>query len=54
VKKAIMTDIHDLVGEGAVGASFFTMRRLFEILQRCSIILEVCFDIISFFATAVY
>jgi hypothetical protein len=42
-----MTDFNDLVRElmtssdGAVEASFFTMRRLLEILQ-------VCFDIISF------
>ena len=40
VKEAIMTDINDLVQEfwrtpndGAVGTSFFAMRRLFEILQ---------------------
>ena len=44
-----MTDINDLVQEfrrpssnGDAGASFFAMRRLFEIL-------EVCFDIISVF-----
>ena len=56
-----MTDINDLVQEfwrtpsdGAVGTSFFAMRRLFEILRHCSIIWEVRFDIISFFATAVY
>ena len=49
VKEAIMTDINDLVQEfrrpssnGDAGASFFAMRRLFEIL-------EVCFDIISVF-----
>ena len=48
-----MTDINGLVEEfwktsnnGAVGVSFFAMRRLFKIL-------EVCFDIISVFATAV-
>ena len=42
VKEAIMTDINDLVQEiwktssdGTVGASFFEMRRLFEILQKC-------------------
>ena len=55
VKEAIMTGINDLVQEvwrtsesndGADGASFFAMRRLHEIL-------EVCFDIISIFATAV-
>ena len=40
VKEAIMTDINDLVqefwrisSEGAVGASFFEMRRLYEILE---------------------
>ena len=57
VKEAIMADINDLVQEfwrtssdGAVGAgseSFFAMRRLFENLQECFVILEVCFDIIS-------
>ena len=46
VKKAIMTDINDLVQEfwktsSDVGTSFFAMRRLHEILQRC---LEVCFS----------
>ena len=57
VQEAIMTDINDLMQEfwrtssdGDVGASFFAMRRLFEILQRCFNILEVCFDIISVFA----
>ena len=60
VKEAIMTDINDLVQEfwrtssdEAVGASFFPMRRLFEILQECFNILEVCFDIVSVFETAV-
>ena len=59
VKEAIMTDINDTVQEflrtssdGAVGASFFAVRRLFEILRRCYI-LEVCFDIISVSTTAV-
>ena len=54
VKEAIMTDINDLVQEfwrtscdEAVGANFFAMRRLHEILQKCSDILEVCFVIIS-------
>ena len=58
-KEAIMTDINDLVQEfgrtssdGVVGASFFEMRRLLEILQDC-FDLEVSFDIISVFATAV-
>ena len=53
VREAIMTDINDLVQEfwsassnGAVGASFFAMRRLLEILQGC---LEVFFVIISIF-----
>ena len=59
VKEAIMTDINDLVQEfgrtssdGFVGASFFEMRRLLEILQDC-FDLEVGFNIISVFATAV-
>ena len=52
VKEAIITDIGDLVEEfrrtsSDVRASFFAMRRLFEILQD---ILEVCFDINSIFA----
>ena len=54
VKEVIMKDINDLVQEfwrtssdGAVGPSFFAMRRLLEILQKCYEILEVCFDIIS-------
>ena len=51
VKEAIITDIDDLVEEfrtnsSDVGASFFAMRRLLDILQD---ILEVCFDIISIF-----
>ena len=46
-----MTDINDLVQEfwrtsSGVGATFFAMCLLFEILQRCSIILEMCFEII--------
>ena len=56
VKEAIMTNINHLVQEfwrtssnRDVGASFFAMRRLFEILQRCFSNLEVCFDIISVF-----
>jgi hypothetical protein len=49
VKEAIMTDINDLVQEfcgtsSDVGASFFAMRRLLEILRRCFNNLEVCFD----------
>ena len=42
VKEVIMTDINDLAQEscrtssdGDVGASFFAMRRLFEILHTC-------------------
>ena len=53
VKEAIMTDINDLVqdfwrnsSDGVVDTSFFAMLRLLDILQ-------VCFDIISLFATAV-
>ena len=56
-KEAIMTDdINDLVQEfwrtssdESVGVFFFAMRRLLGILQGCSEILAVCFDIISFF-----
>ena len=50
VKEAIMTDINDLVQEfwrtssdKDVGASFFAMRRLYEILHRWSDNLDVCF-----------
>ena len=60
VNETIMTNINDLVREfwgtssgGVVGASFFAMRRLFEILQRYYNILQVRFDIISAFVTAV-
>ena len=61
VKESIMTDVNDLVEEfwktssasdEAVGASFFAMRCLFEILKGCFDYLEVCFDIISDFATS--
>ena len=51
VKEAIMTDINDLVQElmsssdGSVGASFFAMRRVLEILEVFSRS-HVCFDII--------
>jgi hypothetical protein len=55
VKEAIMTDINDLVQEfwrtsrdGAVGASFFAMRRLFGILKDCYDNMNVCFDIFPF------
>ena len=52
VQEAIITDIDDLVEEfrrtsSDVGASFFAMRRLLDILQY---IFEVCFDNISIFA----
>ena len=60
VKEAIMTDIDDLLQEfwrtssdGASGSSFLAMRRLLEILQGCFDFLEVCFDNISVFATAI-
>ena len=53
VKEAIMTDINNLVQEFSgtscdIWASFFAMRRLFEILQGCFVVLEleVCFGII--------
>ena len=58
VKEVIMIDINDLVQElsrtssdGDVGASFFAMRGLYDILHRCFDNLEVCFDIILIFAT---
>jgi hypothetical protein len=58
VKEAIMTDINDLVQEfgrtscdEAVGASFFAIRSLFEILRRCYGYLKVCFDILFPFLT---
>ena len=53
-----MKDVHDLVHEfrtssnGAVGAPFFAMRFLLGILQKCLDYLEVCFDMVSFFANA--
>ena len=52
VQEAIITDIDDLVKElwrtsSDVGASFFAMRRMLDILKD---ILKVCFDIISIFA----
>ena len=60
VKKVIMTDINVLVQEfwrtssdGGVGASFFAVHRLLKILQKTFEILEVCFIIISVYATAV-
>ena len=55
-----MADIDDLVQEfwrassdEAVGAPFFEMRRLLEILQVCLDNFEVCFDILSVFAIAI-
>ena len=54
VKEAIMTDIDDLVQEfwrtssDVDGASFFAMRRLFEILQRCFKLLDGGLDIMVF------
>lgn len=54
-----MTDINDLVQEfwrtssdGAIGASFFEMFRLLEILKNGFNCLKVCFNIVSFFTTA--
>ena len=51
VKEGIMADINDLVREfrmssrdGAIGESFFAMRRLLEIL-------EVCFEILQLLST---
>jgi hypothetical protein len=59
VKEAIITDINDLVqdfwstlSDEAVGATFFAMRRLFEILQKLSVTVKVCFDTISDFGTS--
>ena len=52
-----MTDINDLVEEfwktlsesdRDVGASFFAMRCLFEVLQKCLDNLEVCFISVFF------
>ena len=54
VMEEIMTDINDLLQDfwtssnGAVGTSFFAMRRLLGILKKCFDSLEVCFDKISF------
>ena len=60
VKEVIMTDIYDLVqqfwrisSDGAVGAPFFEMRRLLEILQGCFRNVQVCSNMTSVFATAV-
>ena len=50
-----MTDINDLLGgvktssNGSVGASFFAIGRLLEILEECFRSMQVCFDIISVF-----
>ena len=57
VKEEIMSGINDLVQEfwtssnGAVGTSAMRGSCLLGILQKCFDSLEVCFDIISFFAT---
>ena len=51
VKEAIVSDINDLVQEfgrtssDGVGASFFAMRRLLKILQKCYNNSKVCFYI---------
>ena len=59
VKKDIIKDINNLVQEfwrtssdGAIGAPFLEMRHLLEILRRCIGLLDVCFNIVSVFATA--
>ena len=62
VKEEIMTDINDLVvqellktsSDGFVGASIPAMLLLHGILQSCSLSLGVCFNIVSFFVTAVH
>ena len=61
VKETIMTDVNDLVqkfwsfwsisSNDAVGASFFAMRRLLDILQECYS--PVCFHIVPVFAAAI-
>ena len=51
-----MADINDLVQETPSDRAvepYGAMRCLLEILQKCFHFLEVCFDIISVFATAV-
>ena len=61
VKEEIMTDINDLVvqellktsSDGVDGASIPAMLLLHRILQSCSS-LGVCFNIVSFFMTAVH
>ena len=57
VKEAVMTDINNVLQEfwrtsSDAEPSFFAMRRLFVILQRCLNILDVCFDTITVIATA--
>ena len=56
VKEAIITDINDLVqdfwrssSDGPIGASFFALRRLFEILHGCFNNLEVRLILFPFF-----
>ena len=55
VKEAVMSDINDLVREfwrnsshGAVGASFYALRFLFEILQHGVLLFWKCVVIIPF------
>ena len=55
-----MTNINELVQEfwrtssdEAVEVSFFAMRRLLEVLQKCFDFMEVCFVLISVFATPI-
>ena len=53
VMEEIMTDVNDLVQEfqtssnGAIAASLFAMRRLYDIFLECFRLFNVCFDIIS-------
>ena len=53
VMEEIMTDINDLVQEfqtssnGAIAASLFAMRRLYDIFLECFRLFNVCFDVIS-------
>ena len=35
--------------DGAIGPSYYAMRRLLQILEVCFDIMEVCFDIIFIF-----
>ena len=53
VMEEIMTDINDLVQEfqtssnGAIAASSFAMRLLYDFLLQCFRLFNVCFDVIS-------